>query len=169
MALWPPAPVLDVVEEKLAARMSGRVRWVGRERWHVTLDFLGAVPDEIVGGIPDVLSDVGRGAAVATALLGPKTAALGRSVLCVPVAGLDELARSVREAMAPFTASADRDRPFVGHLTLARAQRGRSIPHGLLGVAVSGAWSVETVSLVASTAGANGPRYSIVSTAALSA
>jgi 2'-5' RNA ligase len=84
-------------------------------------------------------------------------------VLCLPVTGLDAVAASVVEATADV-GEAPEDRPFFGHLTLARARRGahpaalRRLPP----VHVSGAWPVTEVTVVASRTGGSGSRYEVV-------
>src|SRR4051812_28143169 len=94
------------------------LRWTEPDQWHVTLRFFGdADPDEI-GPLPQP-----RGV---TAVLGPATVRLGRHVLAVPVAGLEELA-----------AAWPQDRPFRGHLTLARSRR-EPVPPRLVGVSLPG-------------------------------
>ena len=132
--MWPPAEVVAAVAPL------GRV---APERLHVTLRFLGADRFE---GWPAVLPG-------AVAQLGSVTATFGRTVLHVPVAGL--------EALAAAVAGPDPGRPFVGHLTLARARRredlrrsaGQPVP-----AAACVPWPVTEVTLVASVAG----RYEVL-------
>jgi 2'-5' RNA ligase len=121
----------------------------------VTLLFLGTVPFSAVDDLSERLNSVARIARPTTAILGPHTTRLGRSVLCVPVRGLDPLAEAVREAMPGRPAGT----PFRGHLTLARARHGHSIPEGLLSRPVAGSWPVLGFSLVSSTTANSGPRY----------
>jgi 2'-5' RNA ligase len=70
------------------------------------------------------------------ARLGAVTASFGRSVLYVPVLGLDALAGAVRTAHAPGAAGSDGTDPvpFNGHLTLGRARRRRDDVRPLAGV-----------------------------------
>jgi 2'-5' RNA ligase len=136
------------------------LRWVDPCDWHVTLSFLGSVPDDDVDGVLEALRGAADSAVSTTATLGPSTTRLGRSVLCVPVEGLGPLADAIRLAVTPFDHSPDRDAPYVGHLTLARARRGGSIPEKLVGRQVAGAWSVSEFCLVASTTDQQGPHYS---------
>jgi 2'-5' RNA ligase len=124
------------------------VRWTPAANLHVTLRFLGEASVSDVAGALD-----GLVAAPATAVLGPSTARLGRGVLMVPVAGLDEVAAAVH-AVLP-----GEERPFLGHVTVARARSGRgAVPASLAGAAVSGSFSVEEVTLVRSAGG----RYEVV-------
>ncbi len=168
VAAWPAGQVVDGVASAVDGHDDPGLRWVERPKWHVTLDFLGSVDDERASAAVDAIARVGAASPPARAVLGPETSLLGRSVLCAPVAGLDELARSVREAMAPINASPDRDRPFVGHLTLARAQRRGSIPRRFAGIALSGSWLVETIALMSSVSDEGGSRYETVGVAMLS-
>lgn len=123
------------------------------------LAFLGPVPDDEHGDLVGGLRSVGAAESPRTAVLGPATSVLGPKVLCVPVSGLDQLAGAVRGATARFNRSPDRDEPFVGHLTLARARRGRPVPRAGIGVAVSSAWTVLEIRLVSSATGRSGTKY----------
>jgi 2'-5' RNA ligase len=122
----------------------------------VTLRFLGEV--EAPEPVAEALAAAGLGRAEAA--LGPAAARLGAGVLCVPVAGLDDLARAVTDATAAFGRPPE-DRPFRGHVTLARA-RGRGRLPGSLGRAVGafkGRFPVTDVRLVRSRPGSDGPQY----------
>jgi 2'-5' RNA ligase len=82
-------------------------------------------------------------------------------VLVVPVAGLDALAAAVVAATAGLGRPPD-DRPFRGHLTLARARRGasvRGLAGQLAGDEVAAAFPVREVRLVRSHLGPHGARY----------
>jgi 2'-5' RNA ligase len=77
------------------------------------------------------------------------------------VGGLDALAASVVARTAAL-GEPPPDRPFSGHLTLARAKRGDRGVAGLAGVAFTASWEVGEVTLVASTLHPHGARYDIV-------
>jgi RNA 2',3'-cyclic 3'-phosphodiesterase len=126
------------------------VRFVRPENWHVTLRFLGdAEPDDVVDAL------AGARLAPTRARLGPALELVGRRALAVPIAGLDELARTVIERTSTI-GQPPRQR-FVGHLTLARVKdRGRP---DALGVPISAAFDVEEVTLVQSRLGPQGARY----------
>src|SRR5215475_1770821 len=97
----PPSAVLDAVDEVVAGCRPGApdgVRWVGRDKWHVTLHFLGEVAD--AAPVIAALAEAPLPAAEAT--LGPAVELLGRQVVSVPVGGLDELARVAEAAVGPF-------------------------------------------------------------------
>jgi 2'-5' RNA ligase len=146
VAVWPPAEVLDVLESLARPEVPG-LRWTTRDLWHVTLRFHGAVDD---ARVPELLAELPPLDAEVT--LGPATARLGRSVLVVPVAGLDEVAAAVRHPD---------DGPFRGHLTLARMRRG-SVPSAVVGTEVSARWRARRATLVASETHPSGARYRIV-------
>jgi 2'-5' RNA ligase len=135
LAVWPPAPVVEALAP--LAR-------VPAEKLHVTLRFLGDAPFDV-----DACRAVRLPAA--TARLAATTATFGRRVLQVPVSGLDELAVAV---------DPQPERPFSGHLTLARSRREDLRPRA--GVAVPAEaqvpWPVTEVTLVASAGG----RYEVL-------
>jgi 2'-5' RNA ligase len=148
----PPERVLDALDRLDRPERAG-VRWTRRDQWHVTLRFLGEVADP--GPVAAALSAAPlRGC---EARLGPRVRALGRQVVCLPVAGLDGLAQAVVEATAGFGQPPD-DRRFRGHLTLARLRR-PARPSGLTGAALDGTFPVTDVRLIRSHQGEGGPRY----------
>ena len=154
VALRPPEDVLDLLEALPRPERPG-VRWTGRDQWHVTLRFLGEVDDP--GPVADALDAAPL--AACDAALGPGLATLGRQVLCVPVDGLDALAGAVVAATAGFGHPPE-DRPFRGHLTLARLRRDRGgSPAGLTSTPVEAAFPVGEIQLVRSHLGTGGPRY----------
>jgi 2'-5' RNA ligase len=100
------------------------LRWAAPERWHLTLAFLGEVPDPKV---PTVTSSIGRKVARHAALrLGVAgSGRFGRRVLWVGIAGdvpaLGRLAAAVA-AGARRAGVAVEDRPYRAHLTIARSE-----------------------------------------------
>jgi 2'-5' RNA ligase len=72
----------------------------------------------------------------------------------------------VLAAPPPGGAAAD-DRPFRGHLTLARARGRAAVPSSLVGVALGGGWTAGRVSLVRSQTHPAGARYDEVAGRAL--
>jgi 2'-5' RNA ligase len=125
------------------------VRWTTEDQWHVTLCFLGeADVDMATAALATVV------ASPTTAVMGPATDRFGQTTLQVPVTGLDDLAGAVTTAFGP------QDRPFRGHLTLARARRGDI--RGLCGVPIAGEWPVDEVTLVATELHPKGARYTVV-------
>lgn len=148
----------------------GEPHWTAPARWHLTLLFLGAVPDD---RLPDVV------AAAAPALAGtpPLTLRLsggGRfgslrrpqvvwTGLDGDVAALAELAERLRAAVHALGLPAE-DRPFRPHLTLGRWRPGRpadgTLSHRLTGYR-GPAWPVTQVRLLESHLGP-APRYDTV-------
>jgi 2'-5' RNA ligase len=153
----PPAPVLELLAELPRPAEPG-VRWVPVEQWHVTLRFFGDTP---VTEAADALAAVASSWAgpAPEVELGPRVSRLGRSVVCVPAAGLDGLAASVAEATAGVGGPVD-PRPFRGHLTLARLRHRGAC--GLAGHPVRARFSVGGVELVRSTLGGEGAHHEVV-------
>ena len=113
VAVWPPPAFAEQLTSLPRLEQRG-VRWVPPENWHVTLRFLGeADPDEIGARLD------GATFPPATATLGPVVQRLGRGLVVVPVAGLDELAAVVADVTSDVGQPID-DRVFRGHVTLAR-------------------------------------------------
>ena len=175
-AAWPPAGVRRSLARLPRPDVPG-LRWTTTDQWHVTLAFYGEVPEE---ELPALAGPLGRAAMSVpgppVATVGDRTLLLGRDALCLPVSGLDLLAGTVREATLPWV----RNGPgFTGHLSLARAGRGREVPACLVDVplpagggggsrgrgAPAVSWAVEEVCLAVSTASPDGSRYRIATSA----
>jgi 2'-5' RNA ligase len=156
VAVWPPSEVVEGLADLSRPNRSG-VRWTTPDQWHVTLRFFGSVNDP-EDGKRALAQLASPGATVATA--GPAVERLGPSILCLPVAGLDELATRVVGATASVGTPPD-DRPFRGHITLARARRGVNL-RPFSGVAFHAAWSVDEVTLVASDTRPDRAHYTVL-------
>jgi 2'-5' RNA ligase len=166
VAVWPSADVVDALADLPRPEVSG-VRWTTRGQWHVTLRFLGQVAGDDLDGVTDAFGRIDvSSAGLVTAELGPATACLGRGVLQVPVQGLDELARVTVEATAGVGQPPD-DRPFHGHLTLARARGRKGDLRRLRGTPLTARWKVAELTLVASTPHREGSRYEVVASLSL--
>jgi 2'-5' RNA ligase len=144
VAVWPSEEVRAALAAHPRPAVPG-VRWTTPDQWHVTLRFLGDIDRAAAPALPPATGT--------RATMGPATVRLGRRLLAVPVAGLDALADAVDWPS---------ERPFRGHVTLARAGRRASIPPSLAGVPLAGAWTVERVTLVRSELHPEGARYEIV-------
>jgi 2'-5' RNA ligase len=153
IAVWPPADVLERLAQLPRSEAPG-LRWVPAERWHVTLRFLGDCDLVEVGRSLDAAAF-----SSARAVLGPRVSRFGRSLVVVPVSGLDELAADVSEATRHLGEPPD-PRPFEGHITLARLQQ-RSAG-GIVGAAFSDRFAVCEVTLVESVRSRAGLRYDII-------
>jgi RNA 2',3'-cyclic 3'-phosphodiesterase len=151
VAVWPPAGLVDALD---GLALGEGVRRVRPQRLHVTLRFLGD-PDAAV--VVDALGGIDLPAAVAR--VGGTTRLLGRDALVVPVDGLAALAAAVGLATAHLgVPSPDR---FVGHLTVGRVRRRARPP--AVDVPTS-SFPVESVELVRSVHGADGPTYTTLHT-----
>jgi 2'-5' RNA ligase len=128
------------------------LRWTTEDQWHVTLRFLGqADVDAATRSLGVVVAD----RTVAT--MGPATERFGQATLHAPVAGIDAVAGAVALAFGP------EERPFHGHLTLARARPRRGVDlRPLCGAPLAAEWPVDEVTLVASELHPKGARYEIV-------
>lgn len=133
------------------------VRWTRPDQWHVTLRFLGQTDLEPVRAALAAVE-----VPPATARLGPAVGRFGHRVLHVPVGGLDGVAEAVVAATAGLGRPPD-DRPFAGHLTLARVAKGARVDlRRLAGAAVEGSWDVTEVCLVESRLSPAGASYEVV-------
>jgi 2'-5' RNA ligase len=156
VAVWPPREVVASLRELPRPAVPG-LRWTTEDQWHVTLRFLGdAGPAEAAAALDGL-----QFAARPMAVLGSSVERLGGSVLQVPVGGLDDLAAAVARATGSVGLPAPA-RPFRGHLTLARANRGRVPRVPVRDVGLAGRWEVGEVTLVASRLHSEGARYSVV-------
>src|SRR3954466_327405 len=138
--------------------------WPGPGHWHVALGFLGRVDevDEAAAAMQTVV------AVPTIARMGPQTGRLGDRVLHVPVEGLSALAAAVVAATAQM-GEPPGDRPFHGHITLARPRgRSRVDLRRLAGTALAAEWPVSEITLVASTTLAGGAHYDVLARRQLS-
>ncbi|ODT98816.1 MAG: 2'-5' RNA ligase [Pseudonocardia sp. SCN 72-86] len=126
VALVPSAATVAAVEAAVAPVWATRpeLRWVTPERWHVTLAFLGEVPDERRDDLEERLGRAARRAApLRLAIDG--AGRFGDRTLWARVDGDRERLRRLAEATHAATARAripvDRNR-FRAHLTLAAAR-----------------------------------------------
>ena len=134
------------------------LRWTTREQWHVTLRFLGSV--ESAEPVVAALSEARFGGS-GEAVLGPAVGRFGQRVLQVPVAGLEDVARAVVKRTKRLGKPPE-NRPFSGHLTLARVRdrRGPRVDlRPLCGGPVSASWLVQDVVLFESRLHPHGARY----------
>ena len=115
VAVVPPPEVVERLAE-LERQDDPGVRWVPEHQWHLTLRFLGDVDPEMAVEALDQAE--GRRPFVE---LGPAVGRLGERVICLPAAGLDDLAAAVREATDALDVAVA-PVPFRGHLTLGRAR-----------------------------------------------
>jgi 2'-5' RNA ligase len=177
VAVDPPAEARADLDGALSPLRGadGEPRWIPSERWHVTLLFLGAVPDERVAGLIAAVGEVvARAAPLTLWIAGAGRFGSGRrphvfwSGLDGDVGALTDLADRLREAAAGLGFSVE-DRPFRAHLTVGRWRPDRPadgrLPERLTGYR-GPAWPVTEVALLSSHLGPD-PRYDAVATWAL--
>jgi 2'-5' RNA ligase len=169
----------DVLRQELWAageavrRAQPPVRWVRPEGIHVTLKFLGEVPEE---RLDELRAALGRAAAglhpfdlivegggVFPGPARPRVFWAG----IVPEPQLELLQHAVEREIAPLGFPSE-GRPFRPHLTLGRAEKGggasglRRAAERMAGVAYAGAARIETVDLMRSTLARGGASYAVV-------
>ena len=158
VAVLPPPEVSDVLA-RLDRPTAPGVRWTYPDQWHVTLRFLGEVdPSEVATALGGLNSEA------VVAAMGPATIVLGGHAVVVPVSGLDGLAASVVTRTA-LVGEQPEDRPFVGHLTLARL--GAPAPSGSVGIPLAAEFPVGEVCLGASHLLPDGAAYEVLERFAL--
>ncbi len=186
VALEPPEPVrrrlaaIAVELRRDAGRAGDEIRWVAPENVHLTLQFLGAVPEERVPDVEAVLRDAAAGArplALEVRGAGGFPNARRPRVLWAGLTGdiapLAALAAEVGRRLAPLGFPPE-ERPFSPHLTLGRARDRRGAP-GLAGALAGAAqadgtpWRASELTLFESHLSPKGPRYEVVARFALSA
>jgi 2'-5' RNA ligase len=160
VAVWPAEDVLQAIGRLPRPDVDG-LRWTTPDQWHVTLRFLGECD---VDAATAALSTVSVRAT--EAVMGPATGRFGRRILHVPVAGLDEVAVAAIDATGDVGVPPE-DRPFKGHVTLARSRRGDTDLRPLAGQPLAGRWFVTEVTLVASQLHPDGARYETVASVPL--
>jgi 2'-5' RNA ligase len=159
IAVWPPDSVLDAIEALPRPRIIG-CRWTTRDQWHITLRFLGEVEEGSVGSVPTAISALGLPATPVA--LGPAVELLNPRILSVPVTGLEAIGPAVIAATAAIGQPPE-DRPFRGHLTLARLKGVRKRELGdAIGMPISARWTVDEIHVVRSRLSPKGARYDSV-------
>jgi 2'-5' RNA ligase len=176
VALEPP----EAVRRRLAAmavelrRAAGRgaddIRWVAIENVHLTLQFLGAVPEERLPAVEEaVRAAASAGRALSLEVRGaggfpnarrPRVVWAG---LTGDVAAVVDVVAELGRRLAPLGFPPE-DRPFSAHLTLGRAREGRGAA-GFAGALASAAdaggapWRAAELVLFESHLSPKGPRY----------
>lgn len=165
IAVWPSPAAVKLLAE-LDRPVHPSVRWTDRDAWHVTLRFLGEVDEVGVAAATEAVRVAGTHAVACEAAMGPVTTRLNRSILTVPVAGLDDLAAAVIDATRAL-GEPPGERPFSGHVTLARGRGRRPVPSSLAGRPVAATWPVRELTVVRSHLGGGGSRYETLEVVAL--
>jgi 2'-5' RNA ligase len=171
VAVWPPASLMTRLRELDRPARPG-LRWTTEDQWHVTLRFLGRVDRDAYLPLHEALTRVAAGCSPVEARAGPAPRALGRSVWAFPVEGLEPVAERLKTATADL-GQPPAERPFRGHITLARARR----PAALSGLGkqaspraadaaaageVADRWRVTDLTLVRSDLRPDGARYEVL-------
>lgn len=178
------APVRSALSTTREAFLAEAPGWRG-EKWvddlhlHVTLKFIGPLPDASLGAVAAAMQAAcwavpafGITFANVRAVPGPKRARMLWAESAVGGEEAAALATAIDAALAPFDVPAE-DRSFKPHATLARARCPRRVPECALETAtniLSGAdasMSVLRASLYSSISGKEGPTYAELASAAL--
>jgi RNA 2',3'-cyclic 3'-phosphodiesterase len=160
VAVVPPDDVLDAIEARVAPlRVShDELRWSGRAQWHLTLRFLGPVPDVdmLLRAMHEELASIPRIGGVAVAGAGAFPSASRASVLWLGIrdgaVALTRVAESVEWASVAAGFAPDA-RAFAPHLTVARVPRRRDVAAVLAALGddpIGAPWPVDDVVLVSS-------------------
>jgi RNA 2',3'-cyclic 3'-phosphodiesterase len=181
LALTLPDPTRALLADACAAFRGSATGWTG-EKWvapellHVTVKFVGALPDEAVPRVLDALRAEGRRHApfgLEVMDVRPVPSKRRAAMLWARMAGETEACEMLAsgfEAVLEEALGVDRDsRSFRPHVTLARSRRPRGVPAAALedagGVlseparATARTMSVSSATLFASTLGPAGPTY----------
>ncbi len=179
VALEPPEPIrrrLGAIADELrrgAGRHAGEVRWVPAENVHLTLQFLGAVPEERVPAVEAALREAAQAArplSLAVRGAGGFPNARRPRVLWAGLEGdlapLSALVAGIGARLAKLGFPPE-ERPFSPHLTLGRSREGRGAPGlagALAGIAeeASAPWRAAEVVLFESHLSPRGPRYEAI-------
>jgi len=184
VALEPTEPVrrrIAAAAERIRRAAGGAadlVRWVAEENVHLTVQFLGAVPEERVEAVGEALTAAAAGSRpILLEVKGaggfpnsrrPRVVWLG---LSGELSVLTELASDLGRRLAPLGFPPE-SRPFAAHLTLGRARDARGAP-GLGGALAAAAqdegvsWRACELVLFESHLSPRGPRYEPVRRASL--
>lgn len=165
LGAWIDAEVIGSLRPQLPG-----VRWVNPDSRHLTLKFIGQVPDALTGGVSTAVEIVAERHAPFEARLGGVGAFPGltraRVVWLALEQGAPELAaiaNDLRDALSAFAAP-DEERLFVPHLTLARLNEPQRLDVEAVGR--SKTFTVDTLTVFSSSYGQGGPTVHKAITAA---
>ena len=170
VAVVPPEDVLDAIETRVVPARAPHdgLRWNRREQWHLTLRFLGPVPDvdALVGALRNALATAPAGGALQLGGAGAFPNARRASVLWFGVRSGGDALGAVAAAVESASVAigfAPEPRPFAAHLTVARVPRSRDVTAVLAALGddpVGEPWVVDDVVLIASDTRSTGAVYS---------
>ena len=172
VAVVPPPTVRDALADAIAGVVGPPLRPTAPERWHVTLRFLGAVPDvdTLVAGLADVAATHAAPTGIRCGGAGSFPDGPRGTAVWVGVDGgdaLPDLAAAV-DRTAVGLGVPEEPRPFRAHLTVARTGRSAEPPVAALAAAVdsSGAatapWTATELVVVASHPAGGHHRHTVV-------
>jgi 2'-5' RNA ligase len=178
-ALDPPGPVRRELASAQADLRRGagphaeEVRWIPPDRLHVTLRFLGAVPEEQVAAVRDALAGAAAGShPLALEVRGaggfptPRRARVVWLGLAGDAGGLASLASELERRLAPLGFPSE-ERPLVPHFTVGRSRERRGaigLERALADAAAARPipWRASELCLFRSHLSAGGPRYEAI-------
>lgn len=176
VAVRPSGQALDTVAgavrraRGVSAGLGGEgLRWVERDDWHLTLQFLGRVSG--VADVVEVLAAVAKAQRPFSCRLGGGGAfpsVMRARVVWLGVvdgsSSLESLARAVSAAVAPLGYEPD-ERPWHPHLTVARLARVAPVGpvvDGLGDTSAGEAWDVASIGVYESHPSSRGARYRLI-------
>jgi len=178
VALTPPAESLAELDRAVAPLRQDwpQLRWAAPDRWHVTLAFLGDVPEEKLTGLNERLGRAAgrhRPMRLRMGAGGAFPSAAKARVLCVHIGGPAEDLTGLRRLAGSVAAGArragapppDEGRRYRPHVTLARSREPGNLSvlvRALSGFAGS-AWIADQIHLIRSQTGPQ-PRYQTIGT-----
>jgi 2'-5' RNA ligase len=185
VALELPEPARDLLDHTLAAFLAAAPSWnnekpVDAGLFHVTLAFIGAMPDPALPALIERLDDAARAVGPFMLELDSVRAVPSRrraTMVWASLAGEVEDASRLAGAIERAAGLPESGRPFRPHVTLARARRPRRVHDGAITAAeatLSAAGretdrivSVRSVTVFSSTLGKSGPAYEPLAVLAL--
>jgi 2'-5' RNA ligase len=172
VAITPPDDVLDAIEHTVSpvrrSQAGKRLRWAGRDQWHITLQFLGRVADAdlVNDAVHEAVSRIapfsaqfgGAGAFPSVAKANVLWAGVGEGVRAT-----ESLAQTVEQALVPLGYAPER-REFHPHLTLARVNPPGdiSVQVNALDQVIGEPWEVDEVVVMYSLTRSAGAEYGVV-------
>lgn len=148
LAVYPDADARRALAE-VVPEEDGGLRVTDLSDWHVTVRFLGELDDGEVAAVAAAATRAAASVPPCCVRLGPATAlGAGGHVLFVPACGLEGLAGALDEELP--AALGPRERPFLGHLTIARARGRERLGRFRAGAPCSASFTATELALVAS-------------------
>ncbi len=188
LAIGLPAAPVRIIERSCRAFRDAAPLWAG-EKWvrpellHITLRFIGKLPD---GSLPDLLAALRETCAThprhelrltgVRAVPAPRCADMLWATWDGDLVAVTALARDISAALTSSIGLASDHRAFTAHTTLVRARGRRAAPESALhaadevmtlGKEADRSMSVPHVTLYESTLGSGGPLYTVLGSAPL--